>query len=128
MISLEKYCHTKFAYKKSRINWVFYFGISNICKHKHGTSFLYKRKIKMSAPYLAYNLTTNIKKKTIRNTLIKYYIHRKSKVKFETKILSPRLFSLSSCNASRNENRSTFWLLKNKINVLCHRGKSTIWF
>lgn len=79
----------------------------------------------MSAPYLAYNLTTNIKK-TIRNTLIKYYIHRKSKVKFETKILSPRLDSFSPYNASPNENRSISWLLKNKIHVLCDRGESTI--
>lgn len=63
---------------------------------------------------------------TIRNTLIKYYIHRKSKVKFETKKLSPRLNSLSPYNASRNENRSIFWLLKNEINVLCDRGESTI--
>lgn len=81
----------------------------------------------MSAPYLAYNLTTNIKKwLTIRNTLIKYYIHRKSKVKFETKKLSPRLYSFSPYNASPNENRSISWLLKNKINVLCDRGESTI--
>lgn len=62
----------------------------------------------------------------IRNILIKYYIYRKLKVKFEIKILLLCFFSLSLCNVLCNENRLIFWLLKNKINVLCYRGKFMI--